>query len=1435
MNPTTQTTDTPPSDNAASVADTPASDAATPAQAPKKPTKKSTKKPPKPAPLPIVQRVRSLLLRGTRAVAAGLLWLAIWLPGAVVALLLASAVALWFWSATPDSLNKTLSTAQNLSERYGNTLGQLEVSQVSGSLRTGGQIGQLQWSRQGLTVQARDVRLALGSQAWLNVLKGRGLHLQALAVGQLHIDDRSPPSPLEIPTSLSLPLDISVPWSVGELVWQGPQTLRMQMLQGAYRYGALEGSASTGKAHQLSQVAWRFAGGQYNAEATLGAQTPLPLSLSLQAQLVGAVPGGESVPLQMRLQAQGELGTLASTIDLNAQLQPASTATASPNPITGPGPLLDAQVRLMPWAAQPLVKAAIRSEQLNLVTLWPWAPVTALSGTVQAQPDGEHWRAQVRLHNSLSGPADLQRLPLQKLHAQVVQQGSRWTINALDAEIGGGRITGDAQIHQRNNPRRPPSSNTAAALGDDWQSRLQISNINPALLWSTLAPASLGGHINAQTVRGAVQPGVTIDTVIQPSGRQPSNAAGLRLRELRLQGLWQPRSGPRQGLLRLDTAQLSLADAEFSASGQFDTTNYQFDGQLALQWPGADLQIKGLLGHNTGDAQAHWVLSDAQHSLDWLRSLQTLPGLGPTLRDALEPLPRLTAQGNAEISTRWIGGLGALGYPSTQPGAVAGLPRVNITLDISNLVLQTDSNDSLTRHALGGVRLHSEGRMDDLPIVLVGSYSQAHWSSQINLQGQLHSIPISDLNTEHWHAGRFDLNRLMLRITDNSRQDRQTQWSVQNAQPFFTEWQPTDQGLHLRASGGRMQVLPTVRPLNAQAPAALDLGSDPLNLTWERLVWHNHTLETRGNLRDLPLAWLEVLGTAEGAKSGPLSRVGLSGNLVLEGAWDLTLPTDDSAPLRLSASLQRSRGDLTVLSNESSSNAGNSGQRIQAEIRQAELSINAQGRNVQASLRWDSQRLGQASADLSTEINPHPNNNGPNAAGKTSQQTLDDWWPLDAPLQGSFSAQLPQVSVWSGLAPPGWRMQGTLQAQASLSGTRSDPQLSGQLSAEQLGLRSLVDGFAFSNGQLRATLASDKITIEHFRLQGPGGSDTGGTFEASGSAEWRSSNGTAHKQAFINLQASARQLRVSNRADRRLSVSGDVKVQLAGPNLQLRGQLSADSAYFELPDQFGSSLGQDVVLRGDPRNASDTDSEPMRPDVQIDLDLGQRFELRGQGLQTRLAGQLRVQSSPAMPAPRILGEVRAVSGTYRAYGQQLSIDTGVLRFTGPYDDPTLDILAIRPQPVNQEQRVGVQISGTAQIPRLRLYAEPELPDSEKLAWLILGRPATGVGAEAAVLQQAAMALLARNNSGAEAGIASTFGLDELGIRGESTNSDGSTNAAAVTLGKRLSNKFYLAYERSLASTAGTVSVFYDVSRRLTLRARAGEESAIDLIFRLRYD
>ena len=75
----------------------------------------------------------------------------------------------------------------------------------------------------------------------------------------------------------------------------------------------------------------------------------------------------------------------------------------------------------------------------------------------------------------------------------------------------------------------------------------------------------------------------------------------------------------------------------------------------------------------------------------------------------------------------------------------------------------------------------------------------------------------------------------------------------------------------------------------------------------------------------------------------------------------------------------------------------------------------------------------------------------------------------------------------------------------------------------------------------------------------------------------------------------------------------------------------------------------------------------------------------------------------------------------------------------------------------------------------------------------------------------------------------------LSIAAAASRSDRTTSAATVTLGKRISRDFYVAYERSLAGTLGTISIFYDLSRRFTLRASTGEQSAIDLIFTIRYD
>ena len=238
------------------------------------------------------------------------------------------------------------------------------------------------------------------------------------------------------------------------------------------------------------------------------------------------------------------------------------------------------------------------------------------------------------------------------------------------------------------------------------------------------------------------------------------------------------------------------------------------------------------------------------------------------------------------------------------------------------------------------------------------------------------------------------------------------------------------------------------------------------------------------------------------------------------------------------------------------------------------------------------------------------------------------------------------------------------------------------------------------------------------------------------------------------------------------------------------------------------------------------------PDVQLALDLGPDFQVQGQGLQARLSGVLNLRSSAATQgAPRLSGDVRTEGGRYKAYGQDLNIETGLLRFTGAFNNPDLDIVAIRP---NLSQRVGVAVSGTALQPRIQLFSDPELPDAEKLAWLVLGRSGADGGAESAMLQQAAVALLSRDGKGVGTQLAGALGLDEVSL-GRGSRSDSTATGAAISLGKRVSRDVYLVYESSLSGTFGSLYMFYDLSRRFKLRAQAGEQNAVDLIFTVRKD
>lgn len=1293
-----------------------------------------------------------------RAVRTGL-----WLTGSALGLLLAAVVALWLWAGTPGSLAQALAWAERWTQAPGATPGPLHTENVDGSLRGGGRIGSLRWSQDGLSVQAEDVALQWDDALWTDALRGRGLHIPSLSIRNLRVDDQRPPTPGEPLADLSLPLPLSLGFSLERFELTGRQALSATDIAGHYRYAALStpmdepalpDTPGVNAAHRLRLDSLQWADGRYRGQLNLGAQAPLPLALALQGEVRGRVPDGTALQLQAQARASGTLAGAGAALDISAQAQPADGATG-PDAAT-----LSLTARVLPWADQPLHSADVNAHALNLAMLWPNAPVTALSGQLQAQPEGDGWRARVQLTNAREQPADQQGLPLQQLQAEVLQRGERWTIRRLQARLGGGTLQGQASFTLGTDGQ-------GGSTITDWQGELQAKGVQPTRLWSTLPPGVLDGSASA---RAAPPPA-------------PTGAIDLQ-------------------------AQLAAVGARLQGQGRLDPVQRSLQGRWGLDLPGARLDWDGQAAHGSGQGDLRARLDNTPRLLDWVSGLSSLPVWSASARDALASLDRVRADAGGSARVQWSGGLAALGWPAPAAASAASQapvapPRLQATLNPPGFSWQGSEDTGPLR--IDGVALSATGPLDALALTANGSAATGGWRLGLDAGGQL------GITTA---GGRLDLSRLQLRLSPDTPSARAPGWRLASTTPLRLGWtsDPTT-GLDLDAGTGSLALSPL--PGTTAAP------DTPLTLDWQRLVWQAQTLETRGRLQGLSLPWLEAFA-ALGPAPSPLASNGLGGDLVLDGDWDLRLPANATEPFTLAASLQRRSGDLRW-----NGGNGSTAPPLSAGVRDARLRLDVKDRRLQALLRWDTERLGQASADLASTL-------GNGASG--AADPLERWWPASAPLSGTAQVRLPQVGVWSLLAPPGWRMQGTLSADARLGGTRGSPAWSGNLQADELALRSIVDGIAFTNGQLRATLAGERIRVDRFSLQGPGGAASGGTLEASGQAEWRSVPGSMLRQPFIELQAQAQRLRISSRPDRRLTLSGDASATLDGRLLQLRGQLKADSALFILPDESTPSLGDDVVVRSTRDLPVPADAgQRVQPDVSVTLDLGPQFEVRGQGLEARLEGQLSVRATPGLPTPRVLGEVRTVNGTYRAYDQKLRIESGVLRFTGPYDDPALDIRAVRVLPENTNQRVGVQLSGNAQAPRVALFADPDLPDGDKLAWLVLGRPASAAGAQAFVLQQAARRLLSSGGEPLDGALARTLGIDEIGFSGSGTSADGTTTGAALTLGKRLSSDLYLSYEQSLAGAMSTVSILYDLSRRLTLRARAGTENAIDLIFTHRYD
>jgi translocation and assembly module TamB len=534
--------------------------------------------------------------------------------------------------------------------------------------------------------------------------------------------------------------------------------------------------------------------------------------------------------------------------------------------------------------------------------------------------------------------------------------------------------------------------------------------------------------------------------------------------------------------------------------------------------------------------------------------------------------------------------------------------------------------------------------------------------------------------------------------------------------------------------------------------------------------------------------------------------IGVGGDLLLGGRFKVrTTPTR----FDVDAVVERRSGDLTLTDQGATQSMGLSDLRV---------ALSAQDGTWHFTQAVAGTNLGVLVGATTVRVNPALR-----------------WPAATTPLEGVMSWRVDNLNALSPWLPPGWRLGGAVSASLSLGGQITAPAFTGSLDGDKMAVRSLLDGVDVREGAMRVALRGDNAIIERMSLRGGDG-----TLSVSGGA-------TFGATPALDVQVAADRFLAQGRVDRRLVTSGQARLRAGPQDWLLDGRVKVDEGLIDLSRRDAPSLDSDVRIVRPGDDATPTREDPSaligtssnsaerprgllrRGQLNLQVDLGEQLTLKGRGIDTRLTGAL-VMRSPSGKLT-VNGAVRTESGTYRAYGQNLEISRGVIAFSGPLDDPRLDIVAERP---NLDIRAGVAISGTALSPRVRLFSEPEMSDTDKLSWLMLGRAPEGLGrADTSLLQRAALALWAgEENDAPSDALLKTIGLDELTLR---QTESGDVRETVVRVGKQIGRRWYVGYERSVNGTTGTWQVVYRLAQRLTVRAQSGSDNSLDAIWTWRWD
>ncbi|MBV2127513.1 autotransporter assembly complex protein TamB [Arsukibacterium indicum] len=451
----------------------------------------------------------------------------------------------------------------------------------------------------------------------------------------------------------------------------------------------------------------------------------------------------------------------------------------------------------------------------------------------------------------------------------------------------------------------------------------------------------------------------------------------------------------------------------------------------------------------------------------------------------------------------------------------------------------------------------------------------------------------------------------------------------------------------------------------------------------------------------------------------------------------------------------------------------------------------------------------------------------------TMQATLNEQAPLTAalnisdvsssnrPLTGNFGVTDFTLEFLQPLLDEYSELAGVINADISAQGTVESPQLAGKLALRQLRVKGKLAPADINDGKLQvnfngeqAELLGDIVTPQ-------------GNLSLTGSADWQQLDDWRAKLA---VKGDPLSIQIEQGS---LQVKPDLQINASPTLANISGSIDIPSANLSIDELPPNAIGlsaDTVILTADGEQVTEQQAMAMPLAADIRVQLGEKVQLNAFGLETLLRGNLQVRQKQNKQT--INGEVRLVDGTFRSYGQDLLIRQGKMTFSGPPDQPYLNVEAIR-NPANMEDNVvaGIRVTGPADRPQITIFSEPAMPQANALSYLLAGRDLDSESGSAANAVTTSLIGMSIASSGSLVGeIGEAFGVSNLTL-----DTAGSGDNSQVTVSGYLNRDLQIKYGVGIFEPIGEFTLRYRLMQSLYLEAVSGLDNAVDLLYRFEFD